>query len=66
MRRDAGRACHHALFEAVGGVPREIFYDNAKTIVVERDVYGDGQHRWYAGLLHLAKRYGFLPSLCQP
>ena len=44
-------ACHHALFEALGGVPREILYDNAKTIVVERDAYGDGQHRWHAGLL---------------
>ena len=59
-------ACHHALFEALGGVPREILYDNAKTIVVERDAYGDGQHRWHAGLLGLAKRYGFLPRLCQP
>ncbi|HDR9166052.1 TPA: transposase, partial [Burkholderia vietnamiensis] len=59
-------ACHHALFEALGGIPREILYDNAKTIVVERDAYGDGQHRWHAGLLDLAKRYGFLPRLCQP
>ncbi|VWD12741.1 putative integrase [Burkholderia lata] len=59
-------ACHHALFEALGGVPREILYDNAKTIVVARDAYGDGQHRWHAGLLDLAKRYGFLPRLCRP
>lgn len=35
-------ACHHALFETLGGVPREILYDNAKTIVVERDAYGLG------------------------
>ena len=56
-------ACHHALFEALGGVPREILYDNAKTIVVERDAYGDGQHRWHAGLLDLAKRYGLTSNL---
>lgn len=59
-------ACHHALFDALGGVPREILYDNAKTIVVQRDAYGPGQHRWHAGLLDVAKRYNFMPRLCQP
>ncbi|ADG20747.1 IS21 family transposase [Paraburkholderia atlantica] len=59
-------ACHHALFETLGGVPREILYDNAKTIVLERDAYGKGEHRWHPGLLDLAKRYGFMPRLCQP
>ncbi|WP_025371471.1 IS21 family transposase [Advenella mimigardefordensis] len=59
-------ACHHALFETLGGVPREILYDNAKTIVVERDAYGLGHHRWHSGMLDLAKCYGFMPRLCQP
>jgi transposase len=59
-------ACHHALFQALGGVPREILYDNAKTIVIDRDAYGPGHHRWHAGLLDLAKHYGFMPRLCQP
>jgi transposase len=59
-------ACHHALFETLGGVPREILYDNAKTIVLERNAYGEGHHRWHPGLLDLAKRYGFMPRLCQP
>jgi transposase len=59
-------ACHHALFETLGGVPREILYDNARTIVLERDAYGKGEHRWHPGLLDLAKRYGFMPRLCQP
>lgn len=59
-------ACHHALFDELGGVPREILYDNAKTIVVQRDAYGPGQHRWHAGLLDVAKRYNFMPRLCQP
>jgi transposase len=44
-------ACHHALFETLGGVPREILYDNARTIVLERDAYGKGEHRWHPGLL---------------
>lgn len=59
-------ACHHALFETLGGVPREILYDNARTIVLERDAYGKGEHRWHPGLLDLAKCYGFMPRLCQP
>ena len=59
-------ACHHALFESLGGVPKEILYDNAKTIVIDRDAYGPGHHRWHAGMLDLAKYYGFMPRLCQP
>ena len=59
-------ACHHALFETLGGVPREILYDNAKTIVDIRDAYAQGEHRWHPGMLDLAKRYGFIPRLCRP
>lgn len=58
--------CHHALFEALGGVPKEILYDNAKTIVITRDAYGDGLHDWHSDLLDLAKRYNFVPRLCRP
>jgi len=58
--------CHHELFESLGGVPREILYDNAKTIVETRNAYAAGQHRWHPGLLDLAKRYGFVPRLCRP
>lgn len=39
-------ACHHALFASLGGVPKEILYDNAKSVVIKRDLYGPGQHRW--------------------
>ena len=59
-------ACHHALFETLGGVPKEILYDNARTIVLERNAYGDGHHRWHPQLLDLAKHYGFMPRLCRP
>jgi transposase len=59
-------ACHHALFESLRGVPREILYDNAKTIVEKRDAFGEGHHRWHPGLLDVAKCYGFMPRLCRP
>lgn len=47
-------------------MPREILYDNAKTIVDVRDAYAEGHHRWHPGLLDLAKCYGFIPRLCRP
>lgn len=59
-------ACHHALFAALGGVPKEILYDNAKSVVIKRDLYGPGQHRWNDDFLDMAKLYGFLPRLCKP
>jgi transposase len=59
-------ACHVAAFEFFGGVPREVLYDNVKTVVIERDAYGPGQHRFHATLWDLAKHYGFQPRLCRP
>jgi transposase len=58
--------CHERAFAAFGGVPRKILYDNMKTVVLERDVYGDGQHRYHAGFLDFAKHSGFIIKLCQP
>lgn len=49
-----------------GGVPKEILFDNAKCIMIERDAFGEGQHRWNAKLLELAKDYGFIPKACRP
>jgi hypothetical protein len=42
-------ACHEHAFAAFGGVSRKILYDNMKT-VLERDSYGQGQHRYILGL----------------
>lgn len=53
-------------FQYFGGVPREVLFDNAKTIMIERDAFGEGQHRWNAQLLNLAKDYGFLARACRP
>lgn len=59
-------ACHEHAFAAFGGVPRRILYDNMKTVVLERDVYGEGQHRYHAGFLDYAKHSGFVIKLCRP
>lgn len=59
-------ACHEHAFLAFGGVPREVLYDNAKTVVVERDAYGRGRHRFHPALLDFAGGCGFRLRLCQP
>lgn len=49
-----------------GGTPRHLLFDNAKAIILERDVYGAGLHRWNPTLLALAEKYGFTPRVCRP
>lgn len=44
-------ACHEHAFAAFGGVPRNVLYDNMKTVILERDAYGEGEHRYHAGFL---------------
>ena len=51
---------------AFGGVPLEVLYDNMKTVVLERNTYGRGAHRFHPGFLDSIKHAGALPRLCQP
>lgn len=55
-----------AALHYFGGVPEEILFDNAKCIMIERDAFGDGQHRWNASLLAMARDYGFRLRACRP
>lgn len=59
-------ACHANAFVALGGVPASVLYDNMKTVVIARDVYGTGVHRFQAGFLDYARHCGFVPRLCRP
>lgn len=54
---------HISAFEALGGVPRTILYDNLKSVVLERD--GDAI-RFHPRLLELAGHYHFVPKPCAP
>ena len=58
--------CHERALLAFGGVPKEVLYDNMKTVIIERNAYGRGVHRFHAGFLDYAKHAGFLPRLCHP
>jgi transposase len=60
------KACLQAAFGYFGGVPGEVLFDNMKTVVLERDAYGRGQHRLHPGLLELSRDLGFAVRLCRP
>ena len=58
--------CHQNAFEHFGGVPYEILYDNVKTVILERDAYKAGRHRFNPKFMQLAKHYNFMPRVCRP
>jgi transposase len=47
-------AAHENAFLGFGGVPREVLYDNMRTVVIERNGYGRGRHRFHGGFLDFA------------
>ena len=49
-----------------GGVPRHLLFDNAKCILLDRNAFGEGQHRWNPQLLALSNDYGFSLRVCKP
>ena len=59
-------ACLREALVFFDGVPRHILFDNAKTVVSERDAYGDGLHRWHPAVLAMADEFGFGMRLCRP
>ena len=40
-------ACHEHAFAAFPCVPLEVLYDNMKTVVLDRNAYGRGAHRFH-------------------
>lgn len=60
------KTCLEGAFGYFGGVPREVLFDNMKTVVLERNAYGRGQHRLHPGLLALSRDLGFAVRLCRP
>ena len=65
---DAATLCAglREAFDYFGGVPEHVLFDNTKAVVIERDAYGAGLHRWNDDLKALAESCGFAPRLCRP
>lgn len=66
MQDDTLVMCHERAFLFFGGVPRSILYDNMKSVVIERNTYGNGLHKFNSTLLDLSKKHGFTIQLCRP
>lgn len=58
--------CHEEAFDYFGGVPKKGLYDNMKTIIVKRNSYGEGHHKFHTIFYDFAKHYGFHPRVCKP
>ena len=58
--------CLEGALAFFDGVPKHILCDNPKTIVIERNAYGEGEHRFNHHLLDVAKHYGVSIRLCAP
>lgn len=48
------------------GTPEHVLFDNATSVIAERDAYGEGHHRWNGEMLALVETYGFTPKACKP
>jgi transposase len=59
-------ACLERALSFFGGVPSHILCDNPKTIVIERNAYAEGKHRYNKYLLEVARHYGMAIKLCAP
>lgn len=66
MRYETLEACHRQAFEYFQGVTEQIWYDNMKTVVIQRDAYGEGKHRFHKSFYQFAKEMNFIPKLCKP
>ena len=55
---------HEAAFEALGGIPRKVLYDNMRTVILGYD--DRGEPRWHPALEDFADHWGFKPRVCQP
>lgn len=65
-RFDTLRRCHEHAFEYFQGVPKEVLYDNMRTVVEQRNAFGEGKHKFHPGLWDMARHFGFTPRLCRP
>lgn len=51
--------CHERFFDVIDSVLHMIFFDNSKTVQIDRNTDGYGQYRFHAGFREFVKHYGF-------
>lgn len=58
--------CHLNAFKYFGGVPEHGLYDNMKTVIIKRNAYGYGKHKFNPLFEDFAKHCGFKIKMCKP
>jgi len=59
--------CHMNAFSYFGGVPKEGLYDNMKTVIIKRDAYGKGKHKFNEQFRDFAQKHcGMKLKVCKP
>jgi len=58
--------CHMNAFAYFGGVPKEALYDNMKTVIIKRNAYGRGKHKFNEQFKDFARHSGFSLRVCKP
>ena len=59
--------CHMNAFSYFGGVPKEGLYDNMKTVIIKRNVYGYGKHKFNEQFRDFAQKHcGMKLRVCKP
>nr|WP_167749958.1 DDE-type integrase/transposase/recombinase [Sulfurospirillum diekertiae] len=58
--------CHMNAFAYFGGVSRNCLYDNMKTVILSRNDYSKGDHRFNPLFADFAKHCGFSIKVCKP
>jgi hypothetical protein len=58
--------CLENAFIYFGGAPLTLLCDNPKTIVMDRDAYGEGEHRFNQAFLDFTGHYGVRVRFCHP
>lgn len=58
--------CHMNAFSYFGGVPKDGLYDNMKTVIIKRNAYGRGKHKFNEQFRDFAKHCGMDLKVCKP
>jgi len=59
--------CHMNAFNYFGGIPQEALYDNMKTVIIKRNAYGLGKHKFNPQFQDFAQKHcGMKLKVCKP
>lgn len=59
--------CHMNAFSYFGGIPQEGLYDNMKTVIIKRNAYGYGKHKFNEQFRDFAEKHcGMQLKVCKP